>query len=266
MHSCENRQLSALTPNPLNPRGVVIQDEGIIELATSIRAQGLIQPIIITPDNIIIAGHRRALAATVAGLSEVAVIVRDVAQGDQLEMMLVENIQRQDLTPTQYAQSLQKLSDGGMSLDEMSLSLGWSTQTLKKYLGILSLPTPLHDYYDSRRLALGTVKPLSWLTSSATQVDFAHLAISKNLTVNHLTVLVEKYIEAAKKPKEEAESKSAEREFFAKILEALQITRKRVMQRTDLWQVVDLLENAESIVTERMVRKPTIIKTASINK
>jgi ParB family chromosome partitioning protein len=86
-----------LSPNPLNPRGAV-DGPGLDELAASIRAQGVLQPLLITPDGVVVAGHRRLAAARIAGLDEVRVVVRDLDPVQQQEIMLVENLQRQDLS------------------------------------------------------------------------------------------------------------------------------------------------------------------------
>jgi ParB family transcriptional regulator, chromosome partitioning protein len=93
--SAEVRPILSLRPNPLNPRGE-LDPAGLDELADSIRAQGVLQPLLVTPGGVVVAGHRRLAAARQAGLTEVPVMVRDPDRAQQQEIMLVENLQRQD--------------------------------------------------------------------------------------------------------------------------------------------------------------------------
>lgn len=98
----DTRRPAQLRPHPSNPRGPVSDsDPGIAELAASIREVGLLQPIVITPENVVIAGHRRLVAAHLAGVQTVPVIVRNVTPFEQLACMLIENLLRADLTPSQ---------------------------------------------------------------------------------------------------------------------------------------------------------------------
>src|SRR5712691_817921 len=96
LSSTESRPIVSLRANPLNPRGE-LHTAGLDELAESIHAQGVLQPLLITPLGVVVAGHRRLAAARQAGLSDVPVVVRDLNQVQQQEIMLVENLQRQDL-------------------------------------------------------------------------------------------------------------------------------------------------------------------------
>ena len=90
--------VTRLRPNPLNPR-TELQTTGLDELAASIRAQGVLQPLLVTPQGLVVAGHRRLAAARLAGLEVVPVLVRDLDPVRQQEIMLVENLQRAELTP-----------------------------------------------------------------------------------------------------------------------------------------------------------------------
>jgi len=112
----ETRKVTELSPNPLNPRGEIARDVALRELAMSIKSVGLLQPLVITPQNIIIAGHRWFVAAQLAELEEVSVIVRDVSETDQLAIMLAENMQRRSLNPIQEGKAFQFLVDGKCTL------------------------------------------------------------------------------------------------------------------------------------------------------
>ena len=95
--SVATRPVASLRPNPLNPRGDV-GGSGLEELAASIDAQGVLQPLLVTPDGVVVAGHRRLAAARMAGLDEVPVVLRELDPVQQQEIMLVENLQRRTLT------------------------------------------------------------------------------------------------------------------------------------------------------------------------
>src|SRR5437870_12351662 len=101
-----------LRPSPLNPRGE-LDPTGIDELAASIVAHadqgGILQPLLVTPDGTVVAGHRRLAAARRVGLAEVPVLVRALTPAHQLELLLVENLQRQELSPLAEARGYQRL-------------------------------------------------------------------------------------------------------------------------------------------------------------
>src|SRR5437899_2219975 len=105
--STEIRPIANLRPNPLNPRDE-LHSAGLEELADSIRAQGVLQPLLVTPGGEVVAGHRRLAAARLAGLNEVPVIVRDLDQVQQQEIMLVENLQRLDRSCVEEARAYRR--------------------------------------------------------------------------------------------------------------------------------------------------------------
>src|SRR6266702_8178692 len=100
--STEFRPIDPLRPNQLNPRGE-LHSAGLEELADSIRAQGVLQPLLVTPGGVVVAGHRRLAAARLAGLSDVPVVIRDLDAVQQQEIMLAENLQRQDLSAVELS-------------------------------------------------------------------------------------------------------------------------------------------------------------------
>ena len=98
----ETWPLHSLQANSLNPRGE-LHAAGLEELADSIRAQGVLQPLLITPSGVVVAGHRRMAAARMAGMADVPVVIRELDASEQQEVMLVENLQRQDLSPVELS-------------------------------------------------------------------------------------------------------------------------------------------------------------------
>lgn len=169
-----------LRPHPNNPRGPV-SAESVQELADSIRAQGILQPLVVAPDGVIIAGHRRYEAAKLAGLTEVPVVVRVMSEAEILSAMLVENLQRADLTPVQEARSYQQLLDMGMSLSGIALAVGKAVATVTSRLKLLTLDKDVQCYVDSGKLTFMSALELSPL-DEANQRRFARLIIQRKWT------------------------------------------------------------------------------------
>lgn len=156
----EHREVSKLKTNPLNPRGEIVHDVSLRELAMSIKAQGVLQPILITSDGTIIAGHRRVAAAKIVDVSEVPVIVRDLTEAAQLQVMLVENLQRSDLTLMQTARAYRELSQRGLSADLIARAIGVTKRSVSEHLMVFQLPSELVPYYENGSLSLRTIPRL----------------------------------------------------------------------------------------------------------
>lgn len=187
--------LSLLEPNRFQPR-VSFEEEGLEELAESIRAQGVIQPIVVTSNPsggyTIIAGERRWRAARRAGLDEVPVVVRDVQDDRQLlEMALVENLQRSDLNPVEEAEAYQSLREGfGLSQEEIARQVGKGRPTVANALRLLGLPGEIMDMLRDGRLTAGQARPLLSLESDAKKLELARRAANKGLTAREVEKLV----------------------------------------------------------------------------
>ena len=157
--------LSQLKPNRLQPRSD-FDEEGLAELASSIRAQGIVQPIVVAREEdggfLIVAGERRWRAARRAGLDEVPVVVRDVADDRELlEAALVENLQRSDLNPLEEAEAYRTL--GGrfeLSQEEIAVRVGKGRSTVANRMRLLRLPAEVQDLLRSERLTAGQALPL----------------------------------------------------------------------------------------------------------
>jgi ParB/RepB/Spo0J family partition protein len=134
--------LRELRPNPMNPRGG-FDPIGIDELAASIAAHaeqgGILQPLLVTPDGTVVAGHRRLAAARRAGLVHVPVIVRALSPVEQLELQLVENLQRADLTPVEEARAYQQLLAAGVTLASIARSVGVPAGRVRERVALLEL-------------------------------------------------------------------------------------------------------------------------------
>jgi len=172
-------------------------DEGALaELAESIRAQGIMQPILVRPiDDTkgryeIIAGERRFRAAQLAGLTEVPVLVREVADEHAAAMALIENIQREDLNPLEEAQGVKRLLDEfGLTHEQAASAIGRSRSATSNLLRLLNLATPIQTMLLAGDIDMGHARALL-AVDSATQIQLANQIIAKRLSVREAEKLV----------------------------------------------------------------------------
>jgi len=195
--------VSALRPNRMQPRSD-FDDAGLEELAASIRAQGVLQPIIVTRTKqdtyTIIAGERRARAAERAGLTSVPVVVREVRDDRQLlELALVENLQRADLNPIEEAEAYRTLVESfGLSHEEVAARVGRQRATVSNLLRLLRLPARVQDLVRAGRLTAGQARPLLALADAAQIERLAERAAAEGLSARTLEELVAAAVRRAK--------------------------------------------------------------------
>ena len=190
--------IDLLSPNDQQPR--LILDEGKLdELAASIRANGIIQPILVRRTGAtyrIIAGERRWRAAQKAGLLKVPVVVRDVPEGADrqlLELALVENLQREDLNPIDEALAYQRLADEfGLTQDQIAAAVGKDRTSVANYLRLLKLPEEVRGDVASGSLSMGHARALAGLADPAAQRRAAREVITRALSVRETEALVKK--------------------------------------------------------------------------
>jgi ParB family chromosome partitioning protein len=174
-------------------------DEGALaELAESIRAQGIMQPILVRPIDAakgryeIIAGERRFRAAQLAGLTEVPVLVREVADEHAAAMALIENIQREDLNPLEEAQGVKRLLDEfGLTHEQAATAIGRSRSATSNLLRLLNLAGPLQTMLLAGDIDMGHARALL-AVDNATQIQLANQIIAKRLSVRDAEKLVTK--------------------------------------------------------------------------
>src|SRR5690606_1541213 len=173
-------------------------DEGALnELADSIRAQGIMQPILVRPlvgkeagQYEIIAGERRFRAAQLAGLTEVPVLVRDVADESAAVMALIENIQREDLNPLEEAHGVRRLLDEfGLTHEQASQAIGRSRSATSNLLRLLNLTGPVQTMLLAGDIDMGHARALL-ATDAATQILLANEVIAKRLSVRETEKLI----------------------------------------------------------------------------
>jgi ParB family chromosome partitioning protein len=189
--------LRDLQPGKYQPR--TRMDEGALaELAQSIKAQGVMQPVLVRPVGVIngamryeiIAGERRVRAANLAGLDEVPVLVRAVPDEAAAAMSLIENIQREDLNPLEEAQGLKRLTDEfGLTHEQAAQAVGRSRSAASNLLRLLQLADPVQQMLLAGDIDMGHARALLALPG-AQQVTSAHEVVAKRLSVREAEKLV----------------------------------------------------------------------------
>ena len=192
-----------IKPGPFQPRHQ-IDTHKLQELADSIKAQGLVQPLVVRKvgmsDYELIAGERRWRAAQLAGLHDIPVIIRDVPDNAAAAMALIENIQREDLNALEEAMALHRLIiDFGLTHQQTAEAVGRSRAAVSNLLRLLELEAETKVLVDEGKLEMGHARALLAL-SGRKQVDTAHRIVHYQLSVRETEQLVKQMLEGAAKP------------------------------------------------------------------
>ncbi len=187
--------ISKLQAGKYQPR--TRMDEGALaELADSIRAQGIMQPILVRPVDAIkgryeiIAGERRFRAAQLAGLTEVPVLVKEVADEHAAAMALIENIQREDLNPLEEAHGVKRLlEEFGLTHEQAAMAIGRSRSATSNLLRLVNLAAPIQTMLLAGDIDMGHARALL-AVDNATQIQLANQIIAKRLSVREAEKLV----------------------------------------------------------------------------
>ncbi|MBI2975269.1 MAG: ParB/RepB/Spo0J family partition protein [Deltaproteobacteria bacterium] len=204
----KNISVDLIVPNRVQPRKV-FDEEKINELAASIKTQGIIQPLIVTPAAggryELIAGERRLRASKAAGLSEVPVVIKNVDTEGMLEMSLIENIQREDLNPIEEASAIKELIEQfNYTQDEAATDLGKSRAAIANSLRLLNLPKIIQDDVASGRLSAGHARALLSVQNLPDQLRLREKILNSQLTVREIEMMVQGI-----KPKESRSARKA---------------------------------------------------------
>jgi ParB family chromosome partitioning protein len=224
--------IDRLEPNPVQPRAVM-GEARLQELADSIRESGIVQPIVVRPHEgrfQIIAGERRWRAAQRAGLAKVPVAVREVPDDRLLELAIVENVQREELTPIEEAAAYQKLQDDlGLTQEQVAQKVGRDRATVANTMRLLRLPRELRDLVGDGRLSAGHGRALLALDKAEDQVALGREAARKGLSVREVEARVA-HLRAPRptirKPVD-ANTRAAEEKLRAALGTRVQIARQR---------------------------------------
>jgi len=212
-----NLPVERLRPGKYQPRTHMDQDS-LAELAASIKAQGVMQPILVravdsTPGSEryeIVAGERRWRAAQIAGLNEVPVLVRSIPDEQALAMALIENIQRENLNPLEEAQGLQRLIDEfGLTHQQAADAVGRSRPAASNLLRLLQLTAPVQEMLMTGKIDMGHARALLPI-SSGQQVGVAQRIVQKGLSVRETEKLVQQLLN----PPTQAPEKAFDRDLL----------------------------------------------------
>jgi ParB family chromosome partitioning protein len=194
-----------IEPNPNQPR-TVFDPARLQELAASIQANGIIQPLIVRKIGEkyhLIAGERRWRASRLAGLKEVPIVIANIDDDRLLEVALIENIQREDLNPIEVAVAFEKLSnDLGLSHEEIGKRTGKDRTTITNMLRLLRLPGDVQLLLAEKRLSMGHARALLGLPTDDLQREVAEKAAAQGLSVRQVEQMVHNMTKAreVKKP------------------------------------------------------------------
>jgi len=191
--SIQEIPVGELDTNPDQPRQT-FDDESIAQLADSIRDQGVLQPLLVVPSSggryRIIAGERRYRAGRQAGLETLPCIVKDIDVVRQMEIALIENLQREDLNPMEAAGGIQALmKQCGYTQEKVSARLGKSRPAVANLLRLLTLPDEVTEMVRDGLLTAGHARVLAGLNSREEQIRLAHLAAEEGMSVRRLEQL-----------------------------------------------------------------------------
>ena len=179
--------LSALRPNPQQPRHE-FDEASLKELADSIREKGVLQPILAEADKdgayIIIAGERRVRAARMAGLQKIPVVVRQFSQQEKLEIALIENVQRDDLTPIEEALAYRRLMEmADLSQEQIAVKVGKDRSTIANTLRLLKLPEDARDALSRGAISAGHARALLMLVNPSDQQVLLRRIVERGVSV-----------------------------------------------------------------------------------
>lgn len=218
--SVQEIHVREIRPNPYQPRKV-FTEEAIEELKASIQEHGILQPIIVRKSikgYEIVVGERRYRAAKEAGLEKVPVVVREMSEQQMMELAVLENLQREDLTPIEEASAYQLLMEKlSLTQEQLAKRLGKSRPHIANFVRLLSLPTYVQNLITDAKLSMGHGRALLGLKKKDKVIMLADKVVREGLNVRQLEQLIhllneENVSRETKKPKQEKSVFLVERE------------------------------------------------------
>lgn len=244
--------INELMSNPYQPRKV-FDEEALKELSESIKEHGVFQPIIVKKSvkgYNIIAGERRTKASELAGLKTVPAIVRDFSDEEMMQVALLENLQREDLSAIEEAKAYKSIIESlRLTQDELAKRLGKSRSHITNMLGLLRLPLSVQDMVLYGKISMGHARVLSKLENSEQIEDLANKVINENLSVRDLEVLTNEssYVRStpSSKPKKSKEYKYVEDAMKEKLGTKVAISGNKIkisfVTKEDLNRILEIL-------------------------
>jgi ParB family transcriptional regulator, chromosome partitioning protein len=251
-------ETSKISVNPYQPRKL-FEEQSLSELAQSIKEHGIIQPIVVRPKGKryeIVVGERRFRAAKLANLTEVPVIVKDLTEQEMMELAILENLQREDLTPIEEAEAYQMLMVNlNITQEQLAQRLGKSRPYIANLVRLLQLPEPVREKVNKGELSMGQGRTLLGLKNKRRIEEVAHKVLKEQMNVRQLEALVQQYntpvSRETKKPKKKdvfvRSTENQLREFFGTQVQISKTKKKGKIEiefysEDDLQRILDLLK------------------------
>lgn len=246
--------LNELRSNPYQPRKIFDED-ALNELAESIKAYGVFQPIIVKKSikgYDIIAGERRVKASKIAGLTTIPAIIRDFTDEQMMQIALLENLQRENLTAIEEATAYRDIIEAlQITQDDFAKKIGKSRSHVTNMLGLLRLPSVVQDMVLNQKITMGHARVLSKLENEEEAIELANKVVKEELSVRELENSVnsayKRSVEINRKPKNsKSEYKYIEDAFEEKLGTKVRITDNKVQisysSENDLNRILDILD------------------------
>lgn len=210
-------KISEIEPNRTQPRKE-FDEQALSELAESISQHGLLQPLLVRPLTLggyqIVAGERRYRASRMAGLTEVPVIIKELTDTETMEIALIENLQREDLSPVEEALGYKALIDEhGFSQEEVAKSVGKSRPAVANALRLLKLPDNIMEYLKDGKISAGHARALLTFEDEELMTQLADEIVAKDLSVRQVEKICKK------KPTVQKEEKPEKKPSFYSMVE-----------------------------------------------
>ncbi|NPC94881.1 ParB/RepB/Spo0J family partition protein [Bacillus sp. WMMC1349] len=259
----EEIKLQQLRPNPYQPRKV-FDDQSLQDLKESILQHGVLQPIIVRKsikDYEIVAGERRYRAAEQAGLKTIPAIVRELSESLMMEIALLENLQREDLSPLEEAKAYESLLKHlDLTQEQLAKRLGKSRPHIANHLRLLTLPTKVQDLIDNGTLSMGHGRTLLGLKNKKKLELLVQKVVTEQLNVRQLEKLIQEMnsnvSRETKKPQQIKDALMKERESYLRNYFGTPVTIKKQKKKgrieiefysnEDLNRILDLLSEEKS--------------------
>lgn len=218
--------IEEIRSNPYQPRKN-FEQEALEELAESIRQNGVLQPIIIRKSTAkgyeLVAGERRHKASNMAGLARIPAIVRELDEEFMIKYAILENLQREDLTPLEEADAYQLMMNKlSLTQERVADALGKSRSHVANYLRLRSLPEEVKQLLTNKKLSMGQARTLRALDDENEMIRLAKRAVKENLTVRQLEKIVSELKKEVTNPKEAKQPKRKSpfvREYESKLMD-----------------------------------------------
>ncbi len=251
--------IDRIHPNPLQPR-LRFAGEKLDELANSIKEKGVLQPIVVRPTETgyeIIAGERRWRATQRAGLHQIPAIVQDVSDQEMLELALIENIQRDDLSPIEEAQAYQLMIEQfGLTQEQVAEKVSRSRTAVTNTLRLLQLPKTIQSMVVNGELSMGHARALIPL-SNKDQLELSRMVVAKGLSVRETEARVQRLLKTDREKVPARRTKDPNLRAAEEKLEEHWQTRVEIRQRGKSGQIVihyhssDELDRIYEALTDR---------------